>query len=43
LEEYSRVEEDLSKLKIEKSPVSIKAGRRKKLIYFIVALTILPG
>jgi RND family efflux transporter MFP subunit len=41
LEEYSRVEEDLSKLKIEKSPVSIKAGRRKKLIYFIVALTIL--
>jgi RND family efflux transporter MFP subunit len=41
VEEYSRVEEDLSKLKIEKSPVSIKAGRRKKLIYFIVALTIL--
>jgi RND family efflux transporter MFP subunit len=41
LEEYSRVEEDLSRLKIEKSPVSIKAGRRKKLIYFIVALTIL--
>ncbi len=41
MEEYSRVEEDLSRLKIEKSPVSIKAGRRKKLIYFIVALTIL--
>jgi len=41
LEEYSRVEEDLSRLKIEKSPVSIKAGRRKKLIYLIVALTIL--
>jgi RND family efflux transporter MFP subunit len=41
LEEYSRVEEDLSKLKIEKSPVSIKAGRRKKLIYLIVALIIL--
>lgn len=35
------MEEDLSKLKIEKSPVSIKAGRRKKLIYLIVALTIL--
>ncbi len=35
------MEEDLSKLKIEKSPVSIKAGRRKKLIYFIVALIIL--
>jgi len=34
------VEEDLSKLKIEKSPVSIKAGRRKKLIYFIGALII---
>ncbi len=35
------MEEDLSRLKIEKSPVSIKAGRRKKLIYFIVALIIL--
>lgn len=35
------MEEDLSRLKIEKSPVSIKAGRRKKLIYLIVALTIL--
>ena len=35
------MEEDLSKLKIEKSPVSIKAGRRKKLIYLIVALIIL--
>ena len=34
------MEEDLSKLKIEKSPVSIKAGRRKKLIYFIGALII---